>query len=173
MYPQAYINYLVHFHGDRDYFECHEVLEEHWKSAEKEKRELVWVGLIQIAVSLYHHRRGNLIGAERTMNKAIAILDKQQTHLSNLGLDPATLLELLHTHLRLIKKKCDYSSFNLPINDVQLVNLCKGHPLMKQFVWLSPSDLQNEAIINRHKLRDRSDIIAERAYQLQKKQSQR
>ncbi|PAD68333.1 hypothetical protein CHH83_14265, partial [Bacillus sp. 7586-K] len=31
MYDQEYIDFLVHFHCDRDYFECHEILEEHWK----------------------------------------------------------------------------------------------------------------------------------------------
>lgn len=31
LYPTAYIKYLFHFHTDRDYFECHELLEEHWK----------------------------------------------------------------------------------------------------------------------------------------------
>ena len=27
-FPLKYIDFLVHFHGDRDYFECHEILEE-------------------------------------------------------------------------------------------------------------------------------------------------
>ena len=31
VYPEAYIEYLMYFHGNRDYFECHEVLEEYWK----------------------------------------------------------------------------------------------------------------------------------------------
>lgn len=31
MYPAEYLEYLVYFHADRDYFECHEILEEYWK----------------------------------------------------------------------------------------------------------------------------------------------
>ncbi|MFZ3196347.1 MAG: DUF309 domain-containing protein, partial [Bacillus mycoides] len=27
MYPTEYIQFLIHFHGDYDYFECHEILE--------------------------------------------------------------------------------------------------------------------------------------------------
>lgn len=52
LYPKAYIDYLVYFHGLRDYFECHEVLEEHWKKDDKAERKKYWVGLIQIAVAL-------------------------------------------------------------------------------------------------------------------------
>lgn len=36
MYPEAYIEYLAEFHGSRDYFECHELLEEHWKKTLRE-----------------------------------------------------------------------------------------------------------------------------------------
>ncbi|WP_205628902.1 DUF309 domain-containing protein, partial [Acinetobacter baumannii] len=52
LYPEALIDYLVYFHADRDFFECHEVLEDYWKSLPKEERSLFWVGLIQIAVGL-------------------------------------------------------------------------------------------------------------------------
>lgn len=38
MYPPEYIEFLYHFHCDRDYFECHEILEELWKKILK-KRE--------------------------------------------------------------------------------------------------------------------------------------
>ncbi len=57
MYAKAYIEYLAHFHGTRDYFECHEVLEEHWKAVDPKNRSSVWVLLIQIAVSMYHARQ--------------------------------------------------------------------------------------------------------------------
>lgn len=32
MYPTEYIQFLIHFHGDYDYFECHEILEGYWKT---------------------------------------------------------------------------------------------------------------------------------------------
>ena len=31
-YPEAFISYLIEFHATRDYFECHELLEEYWKA---------------------------------------------------------------------------------------------------------------------------------------------
>ncbi len=62
MYPKAYIDYLVEFHATRDYFECHEILEEYWKEDPPKKRKRYWVGFIQLAVALYHHRRQNTAG---------------------------------------------------------------------------------------------------------------
>ena len=48
-YPEAYIDFLVHFHGDRDWFECHERLEEYWKEHPDDPKSDTWVGLIQVA----------------------------------------------------------------------------------------------------------------------------
>lgn len=31
VYPEAYVAFLHEFHTTRDYFECHEILEEYWK----------------------------------------------------------------------------------------------------------------------------------------------
>lgn len=51
-YPQAYIEYLEYYHGARDYFECHEVLEEYWKENPSSPLSAAWVGLIQLAVAM-------------------------------------------------------------------------------------------------------------------------
>lgn len=78
MYPTEYIQFLIHFHGDYDYFECHETLEEYWKTKPRGNRDNYLVGLIQIAVSLYHQRRSNWNGAEKMMKSAITILEKNK-----------------------------------------------------------------------------------------------
>ncbi len=76
MYPTEYIQFLIHFHGDYDYFECHEILEEYWKTKPRGNRDDYLVGLIQVAVSLYHQRRTNWNGATKMMKSAITILEK-------------------------------------------------------------------------------------------------
>lgn len=70
-YPLAYIEYLAHFHGSRDYFECHELLEAHWKLEQNHERKVIWHGLIQVAVASYHERRGNFAGAVKMMEQAV------------------------------------------------------------------------------------------------------
>ncbi|AQX53868.1 DUF309 domain-containing protein [Priestia flexa] len=173
MYPKPYIDYLVYFHTNRDYFECHEVLEEHWKVADPRHRNVLWVGLIQVAVSLYHHRRSNYVGAERTMKKAISILDAHHQELFQIGLQPIDLISILNKHLRLIQASKPYQSLNMPIVDEHLVQQCHAHPLAQTFGWLTPSNLQDEHLIHRHKLRDRTAIIAERAKKLRKSRASR
>ena len=45
-----------------DFFDAHEVLEDVWRAAPAEEKRFLQ-GLIQLAVGLHHHSRGNLAGA--------------------------------------------------------------------------------------------------------------
>ncbi|MBD8070314.1 DUF309 domain-containing protein [Bacillus sp. PS06] len=164
-YPQEYINYLVHFHGDRDYFECHEELEELWKQDPKEERKDHLVAFIQIAVALYHQRRGNFNGAYKMMSNAITIIEKKKEAVTHSGLHPAKLLTLLNDRLTDIENSVSYKSFNLPINDSKLVEVCKKKCESLGLEWGSIRPVEDVNIIDKHKRRDRSDVIAEREKQ--------
>jgi predicted metal-dependent hydrolase len=54
----------------REFFACHEVLEEAW-TPERSPRRLFLQSLIHVAVGLYHAERGNLVGASRQLRKAL------------------------------------------------------------------------------------------------------
>ncbi len=54
----------------REFFECHEVLEEIWTPARGPER-LFLQALIHFAVGFYHHGRGNQAGAERQLRKGL------------------------------------------------------------------------------------------------------
>ncbi|WP_042203403.1 DUF309 domain-containing protein [Paenibacillus camerounensis] len=58
-FEPLYLAYLVYFNRDRDYFECHEVLEELWLARD---RDPLYKALLQVAVGLYHFRNGNVRG---------------------------------------------------------------------------------------------------------------
>lgn len=160
MYPSAYLEYLYHFHADRDYFECHELLEEHWKHDGKKQ---VWVMLIQIAVALYHHRRGNTSGAKRMMQKAKMLLEQETAAVRQLGLDDKALATLLQQYIKQIDEGKPYESIALPINDETLLQTCLALCKQKGSVWGQKSDMTNEFLLHKHMLRDRSDVIAARA----------
>jgi predicted metal-dependent hydrolase len=51
------------------YFDAHEVWEDVWRAAPVEEKRFLQ-GLIQIAVALHHHRRGNLEGARSLLARA-------------------------------------------------------------------------------------------------------
>ncbi|MCD7033309.1 DUF309 domain-containing protein [Metabacillus sp. GX 13764] len=173
MYPDAYIDYLVHFHGDRDYFECHEVLEEYWKEKPVQERKIVWVGLIQLAVALYHHRRGNFPGALRLMNNAEGIFSAEKTALKKLGLDESRLLKQITACINKIREDGPYESIDLPIADQSLLNECRKECKNRGMQWGSPSQLENLPLINRHSLRNREDVISERNRQKQLREEKR
>ncbi len=169
LYPQAYIQYLLHFHGDRDYFECHEVLEEYWKEKPRGQRDAYLVGFIQIAVSLYHYRRNNMEGAKRMMQSALRILSEQLHIVHTLGLDTTQLIELLTKTLHRMETNKPYTDINLPLIADDLKQLCNMECAKLGFIWGQPSDATNVYLINKHTLRDRTDVIAERSKQIQKR----
>ncbi|MCA0982965.1 DUF309 domain-containing protein [Halobacillus yeomjeoni] len=153
MYPTLYIQYLAHFHGTRDYFECHEVLEELWKDIDPKNRNSVWVLLIQLAVCLYHYRRGNVKGAGILIERCQKKLSFNTKKLSTLGLSP----NLLNQKIKLIQNRINdnlpYESVNLPITDRELeaevIQLCKKWNV----TYGKPSSLDNEWLLHKHRLR--------------------
>lgn len=169
MYDQAYVDYLAHFHGTRDYFECHELLEERWKEETPLDKQSLWVGFIQLSVSLYHYRRGNIVGALRTLEKAKDILNAKQDHLNSYGLDKHQMHSLIDTLEVNMTNGEVYSSVDLPITDSQLLALVKERCVELGSSYGRPSDLYNEQLIHRHTLRDRTDVIEEREKELQKR----
>ncbi|MDQ1001663.1 putative metal-dependent hydrolase [Neobacillus niacini] len=169
LYPKQYIQFLAHFNGDRDYFECHEILEEYWKESKDKSKDSIWVGFILLAVSRYHHRRKNFNGAKRTLEKAIKIFSLHDREPNLLGLDGDIFFPMLSKLLTQTDKKESYQSITLPISDPSLLEACKKECQNKGFHWGQESNLEDESIIHRHRLRDRTNVIEERVEALKNK----
>jgi predicted metal-dependent hydrolase len=60
---------LLLFNGG-DYFDAHEAWEDVWRTAPAEEKKCLQ-GLIQVAVALHHHSRGNLEGARSLLARAL------------------------------------------------------------------------------------------------------
>ncbi len=173
MVPKAFIQYLVHFHGDRDYFECHEVLEEYWKDVDPGNKDSIWVGFIQLAVSSYHYRRGNLPGALKTHNKSAMILTNQEQSCIDLGIDYHELMKLLIERKSRLVSNQPYKSMNLPINNQKLLEQCLKVCAKQNLIWGQASNTDNQNLVNKHSLRDRSDVILEREIALKDRQNKK
>lgn len=52
-----------------EFFDAHEVLEDVWRAAPAAEKKFLQ-GLIQVAVGLHHHSRGNLAGARSLLARA-------------------------------------------------------------------------------------------------------
>lgn len=94
-YDRLYVDFIYYFNIKRDYFECHEVMEELWL---EEGRKPLYQGLLQIAVGLYHHWNGNVGGSIKLFSQGI---DKLQ-HFSSpiLGIDLAMIVEESRQYLQ-------------------------------------------------------------------------
>ncbi|MGP7816123.1 DUF309 domain-containing protein [Niallia sp. 01092] len=161
MYSKPYILFLVHFHADRDYFECHEILEEYWKKVDANNKESIWVAFILLAVSCYHHRRENFAGAIKTIKKSYSLFKQNKHQLPSYGLDTVLLFSLLESNQTNIENLLSYKSFILPIDDAELEKQCQKYCEQMGLIWKN-NNLAADDIIHRHLTRDRSIVIQER-----------
>ena len=72
-----FVKFIVYFNENQDFFECHEELEEYWKSIPNTTKEHPLTSYILLSTGMYHWRRGNVTGALRTLKKAVKGLSNQ------------------------------------------------------------------------------------------------
>jgi uncharacterized protein len=60
----------IELFNDEKYWECHEFLEGLWLEDIADNARLVYWAILQVAVSLYHLREDNLVGAAGLLKKA-------------------------------------------------------------------------------------------------------
>lgn len=84
----------------REFFDCHDTLEEIWKENNGEER-LFLQGLIQVAVAYYHMGNGKFSGAYSQITKAIEKLAQYPEDYA--GLDIGTFLTTLRFHRTVFK----------------------------------------------------------------------
>lgn len=164
-YPKPWIEYLIHFHREQDYFECHEVLEEYWK--EEGMKGDLWPGLIQLAVALYHQRRGNMNGAKRMITSCEVKLQKEESALKTLGIETVSFFELIHERKQKIQQQQPFEPIALPLTTEFLQKCLLEAGVTKEEWFLSAMTEDN--IVHKHTLRDRSAVIDERKRQKLKK----
>lgn len=157
-YHPLFLQFIVYFNDNQDYFECHEVLEEYWKQQENFSKEHPLTGYILMSTGLYHWRRGNLSGASRTLSKAIARFRQMpvqfNAYLEEVAVDDI-VLNLEHSLAR-IESNEEFRSFQLPVSPALRMAAEKSKPLLA----LLPKD--SASVIHKHMQRDRSDILLQR-----------
>ena len=98
----------IRLFNHREFFECHEVLEEVW-TPERGPRRLFLQSLIHVAVGFYHHGRGNPVGATRQLRKA---LRKMAAYLPECeGIDTARLFEDARKVLEQIESSAEVAAY--------------------------------------------------------------
>lgn len=158
-FHENYIEFFTYFNGNEDYFECHEVFEELWKEIAPGEKQHVLVGFIQIATGLYHWRRGNITGAIRSIDKGIRLVEQSTPCPYTSPIDLADFLTKSKEALVAIENGQPFKPFKIFLLNEEL------EQRVAQKINALPSS-DPHFIQNKHTLRDRSDVIAERAKQL-------
>ncbi len=164
------VDYLAYFHGNRDYFHCHDILEEYWKTIKPIDKKSPYVAFIQLAVGSYHYRAGNLPGANKMLSNAKRISLCQQSAITALGIDSVALIDLLTELITDLEHGLPFQDRNIPISNPSLLSAAKKHCQALTMPWKVDS-APTEAIRLKHRLRDRSEVIEARLQQLQLKRN--
>jgi uncharacterized protein len=121
-YERLFVEFVYYFNVERDYFECHEVMEELWL---EEGRSHVFQGLLQIAVGLYHYRNGNVSGSIKLFNQGIDKLQHQPEILY--GIHTGKLVEESRVYVgklqRLEEEPFEFYDLDIAIADKELADL--------------------------------------------------
>lgn len=167
-YPQAYYHYLATYYGSRDYFECHDIMEEYWKEQPNARHTGCWLVFIRIAVACYHARRGNWAGARKMMAKAAAETDPAS--MTELGMDGPALAGLLaSTSREWERESAVYRDLPLPIADPALERESRQVCAANGWTWDMPLHLVADDIVNRHLTRDRTPVVEARRQSAERK----
>lgn len=158
----SFVQFLCYFNGNRDYFECHEVLEDYWKEVAPRERHHPLTGWIQLATGLYHWRRGNFRGATTILNKAYTTLQTSTTSPFVEKIDTCTLLQQLEELQQAVNERKPYQELTLHIADKELAK-----SVQQAIKELPTADIH--FLTHKHRLRDRTEVLKERKIALQKR----
>lgn len=158
---RAFQAYFYHYLVTEDYFECHEVLEELWKEVAPRNKTHVLVPFILVATSMYHWRRGNTKGALKSLRKAHELFEINVSEVDGY-LDAQDLEQEIQAKLVAISKEEPFSPIVFIVTSETLAAVIEQFPEKQQVT---------DALIHRHTVRDRTEVIQARKQALQKRQN--
>ncbi len=161
--------YLTAFYNEliikQDYFECHEIAEEYWKSKDSFQKHDVEVFLIQVSTGEYHYRRGNFKGALKCYRKARRLLELHDYNAEDIGLTDE-LPAFLESRAESIRNEAAFTPPRFPLNSNMRKILRTMHDVEMSGsafdAYLESHLITDESIIHKHLTRDRSAVIAAR-----------
>ncbi|WP_411844369.1 DUF309 domain-containing protein [Salinicoccus sp. HZC-1] len=166
---------LLEFYNEliikQDYFECHEIMEEAWKRKNPRTKEDPEVFLILMAVGEYHYRRQNVAGAKKSYSKALKIYEDNPFSLENLGMEESLISAMISRMENMSSAKFKPLHFPLTRHILRRLHETYIHVLSYDgfLNWIREHQVTDEFIINKHLLRDRSQVVQEREAALKKR----
>ena len=94
---QDSLNFALNLFNDEKWYEAHDAFEDIWNNVDGDERQVIQ-GILQVSVSQFHLRKGNLNGATILLGEGLGRI-KTRTYL-NLGIDLESFCECLEVILR-------------------------------------------------------------------------
>ncbi len=154
LFHPLFMQFIMYFNEHEDFFECHEVLEEYWKEIAPKDKTHPLTAWILLATGMYHWRRGNYRGASRSLQKSRERFKINITSDFYEGIDLLSVLDSLNQSIDVVHLETGFESFKIPVTSAELNVAINQQP---QLIALT-----GEQLINKHMLRDRSDILKAR-----------
>lgn len=113
---KRYLKFIEVFQNERDFFECHEILEDVWVEETKcETRKHVAINLLLISVGLLHWRNKNFKGSVQVLENSLNNYEEVSFLIEELGIDSKELKDMIQDTISKIKKQKDYEELYLPL----------------------------------------------------------
>jgi len=154
LFHPLFKQFITYFNEHEDYFECHEVLEEYWKEIAPRDKTHPLTALILLATGMYHWRRGNFIGAKRSLEKSDERFQANDSSDFYKGIHLSQMLDYIHESIEFVQKKKEFQAFKIVITSPELIEAIDKQPSLVPLV--------GEQLINKHMLRDRSEVLKAR-----------
>lgn len=152
LHHTLFIEFIIHFNYEEDYFECHEVGEEYWKAVAPKDKTHPLTGWIQLAVGMYHWRRSNYPGALRSFIRSRVKLTNAGVWTE--GFDEQQLIDCLTHAIDAVTERKPFAPFKVAITSKELENAVSAYRQQHPNATQDPYYL-----MHKHRLRDRSSII--------------
>ncbi len=159
LHNPLFIKFVIYFNENQDFFECHEVLEEYWKTIPNATKDHPLISYILLSTGMYHWRRENTVGALRTLKKArerFKTLPENYPGFSD-DINFEELVKCTEQSISHIEEGKLFSSYQIVLTSPIILSL-----LNKTLPTMELLPFGTDAIIHKHLLRDRSDLIRKR-----------
>ncbi|MBC2855165.1 DUF309 domain-containing protein [Cetobacterium sp. 2A] len=112
---QKYLEFIQEFHEGRDYFKCHEILEDIWIEETGCKTKIhPAIKLLLVAVGAHHWRNRNLRGASIVFERSLTNFNEIKEKIDEIGINSDELDKIIKTKIICIKNGFEYEDFDLP-----------------------------------------------------------
>ena len=149
-----FTQFITYFNKHEDYFECHEVLEEYWKEIAPRDKTHPLTSWILLSTGMYHWRRGNFKGAYRSLKSAHNRIQLNDGSTFYEGLHMSNILDNLQQSIEFVHQQKPFHPFTIPVHSEELKEAIRNQHI--------PDPLTGDALIHKHMLRDRSEILKAR-----------